>query len=71
MSPNPPGSEAATIAADRTLLPGQLAIGKQEVRVGTTTTDLVLGEVQAFGKKRMGAADWARGTSFPDGAAFS
>jgi methionyl-tRNA formyltransferase len=60
----------ATIADDRTLVPGQLSIGKQEVRVGTTTTDLVLGEVQAFGKKRMRAADWARGTAFPDGAAF-
>ena len=60
----------ATIADDRTLVPGQLSIGKQEVRVGTTTTDLVLGDVQAFGKKRMPAADWARGTSFPDGAAF-
>jgi methionyl-tRNA formyltransferase len=60
----------ATIADDRTLVPGQLSIGKQEVRVGTTTTDLVLGDVQAFGKKRMRAADWARGTAFPDGAAF-
>ena len=61
----------ATIADERTLVPGQLSIGKQEIRVGTTTTDLVLGEVQAFGKKRMRAADWARGTSFPDGAAFA
>jgi methionyl-tRNA formyltransferase len=61
----------ATIADDRTLVPGQLLIGKQEVRVGTTTTDLVLGDVQAFGKKRMRAADWARGTSFTDGAAFA
>lgn len=61
----------ATIADDRTLVPGQLSIGKQEVRVGTTTTDLVLGDVQAFGKKRMRAADWARGTSFPEGAAFA
>jgi methionyl-tRNA formyltransferase len=61
----------ATIADDRTLVPGQLRIGKQEVRVGTTTTDLVLGDVQAFGKKRMRAADWARGTSFADDAAFA
>jgi methionyl-tRNA formyltransferase len=61
---------AATIAEERTLVPGQLQIDKQEVRVGTTTTDLVLGEVQAFGKKRMRAADWARGTAFPEGAAF-
>lgn len=60
----------ATIADDRTLVPGQLSIGKQEVRVGTTTTDLVLGDLQAFGKKRMRAADWARGMSFPDGAVF-
>ncbi|MEV7396541.1 methionyl-tRNA formyltransferase [Aeromicrobium sp. NPDC092404] len=61
----------ATIADDRTLVPGQLWIGKQEVRVGTTTTDLVLGEVQAFGKKRMRAADWARGTSFADSPVFA
>ena len=60
----------ATIADERTLVPGQLAIGKQEVRVGTTTTDLVLGDVQAVGKKRMRAADWARGTTFTDDAMF-
>jgi methionyl-tRNA formyltransferase len=56
----------ATIAEDRTVPPGRLSIGKREVRVGTTTTDLVLGDVQAVGKKRMPAADWARGTTFPD-----
>lgn len=61
----------ATIADDRTLVPGQLQVGKREVRVGTTTTDLVLGDVHAFGKKRMPAADWARGTSFADDAAFA
>lgn len=61
----------ATIADERTLVPGLLSIGKREIRVGTTTTDLVLGDVQAFGKKRMRAADWARGTSFPDDAAFT
>lgn len=61
----------ATIADERTLVPGLLSIGKQEIRIGTTTTDLVLGDVQAIGKKRMRAADWARGTSFPDDAAFT
>ena len=61
----------ATIADDRTLVPRQLRVDKQEVRVGTTTTDLVLGDVQAFGKKRMRAADWARGTSFANDAAFA
>lgn len=60
----------ARIAAERTLLPGELRIGKQEVRVGTTTTDLVLGDVQAVGKRRMPAADWARGTTFGEDATF-
>ncbi|MET1039176.1 MAG: methionyl-tRNA formyltransferase [Aeromicrobium sp.] len=54
----------ATIAEERTLEPGRLGIGKREVRVGTATTDLVLGDVQAVGKKRMAAPDWARGTTF-------
>ena len=49
---------------DDTLPPGRIEVGKREVRVGTSTTDLVLGEVQAVGKKRMAAADWARGTTF-------
>lgn len=50
-----------TIAEDATLEIGQVEIGKREVRVGTTTTDLVLGDVQAVGKKQMAAADWGRG----------
>jgi methionyl-tRNA formyltransferase len=58
------------IAEERTLAPGRIAVGKSEVRVGTTTTDVVLGEVQAVGKKRMPAADWARGTTFDDEPAF-
>ncbi len=58
----------ATIADDSTLEPGHLGVGKREVRVGTATTDLVLGDVQAVGKKQMAAADWARGTRPADGA---
>lgn len=50
-----------TIAEESTLKPGVAAIGKREVRVGTTTTDVVLGEVQPHGKKAMPAADWGRG----------
>ncbi|MRK01550.1 methionyl-tRNA formyltransferase [Aeromicrobium sp. S22] len=61
----------ARIAEDRTLEPGRIGVGKREVRVGTTTTDVVLGEVQAVGKKRMPAADWARGTSFDTEPRFS
>ena len=61
----------ATIADESTLEPGRLLIGKREVRVGTSTTDLVLGDVQAVGKKRMAAADWARGTTFDAEPFFS
>lgn len=61
----------ATISDERTLAPGRLGIGKREVRVGTSTTDLVLGEVQAVGKKRMPAPDWARGTTFDADPTFS
>jgi methionyl-tRNA formyltransferase len=58
-------------AEDSTLEAGRLEVGKREVRVGTATTDVVLGEVQSFGRRRMPAADWARGTSFADVPAFS
>ena len=60
-----------TIAADKTLAPGRIQVSKHEIRVGTATTDLVLGEVQAVGKKSMAAPDWARGTSFGDDPTFT
>ncbi len=47
--------------------PGELRIGKQEVLVGTGTDPVRLGEVKAFGKRQMPAADWARGLR-PDAA---
>ena len=59
------------VADDSTLEPGHLDIGKREVRVGTATTDVVLGEVQPFGRKRMPAADWARGATFPGAAVLT
>jgi methionyl-tRNA formyltransferase len=43
------------------LEPGTLAVTKNAVLVGTGTTAVRLGEVKAFGKKLMPAADWARG----------
>lgn len=43
------------------LAPGEVAISKHEVRVGTATNDVLLGEVQPRGKKPMAAADWGRG----------
>lgn len=54
-----------TATVDDTLEPGRMAITKHEVRVGTATTDVILGDVQAVGKKQMAAADWARGARMP------
>lgn len=52
------------------LAPGELAVGKNEVLVGTATTPVRLGDVKAFGKKQMAAADWSRGVRLPEGARF-
>lgn len=43
------------------LEPGQLLVEKSRVLVGTATTAVELGDVQAPGKKPARAADWARG----------
>jgi methionyl-tRNA formyltransferase len=56
--------------ADGALAPGELLVGKNAVAVGTGTGALVLGEVKAFGKKQMPAADWARGVRIEPGARF-
>jgi methionyl-tRNA formyltransferase len=51
-----------TVAADQEPLPpGRLAVTKKAVHVGTATRPVRLGDVQAFGKRQMPAADWARG----------
>jgi len=55
--------------ADREPLPpGRLEVTKNAVLVGTGTHPVRLGEVKAFGKKLMAAADWARGVQFPESA---
>ncbi|NLT56991.1 MAG: methionyl-tRNA formyltransferase [Actinomycetales bacterium] len=41
--------------------PGALAVTRREVLVGTGTGPVVLGDVQAQGKRVMAAVDWARG----------
>jgi methionyl-tRNA formyltransferase len=56
--------------ADGSLPPGELAVGKNAVAVGTGSGALVLGDVKAFGKKQMPAADWARGVRIEPGARF-
>jgi len=53
---------------DTSLAPGELAVDKNRVRVGTASHAVVLGEVRAQGKKAMAAADWARGTRPAAGA---
>ena len=50
------------VTDEDTLPPGAIVAGKREVRVGTGTTDVVLGSVTAPGRRPMAAADWARGT---------
>lgn len=52
------------------LAPGVLAVGKNDVLVGTGTDAVRLGEVKAFGKKQMNAADWARGVRLDAEACF-
>ncbi|MFC5730067.1 MULTISPECIES: methionyl-tRNA formyltransferase [Nocardioides] len=52
------------------LSPGAIRVGKNEVLVGTATTPVRLGELKAFGKKQMAAADWARGVRLPEAASF-
>ena len=47
--------------------PGAVAVGKNRVVVGTGTHAVLLGDVKAFGKKQMPAADWARGVRLETG----
>jgi methionyl-tRNA formyltransferase len=48
-------------AAPPDLGPGELFAGRQAVFAGTGSRPVRLGEVQAPGKRRMNATDWARG----------
>ena len=52
------------------LEPGVLEVTKNAVFVGTATDPVRLGEVKAFGKKQMQAADWARGARVASGERF-
>jgi len=58
------GSAAGNAAdgpAAVSLAPGQLRVERAAVYVGTGTVPVLLGDVQPQGKRRMPAADWARG----------
>ena len=50
-----------TPTGEGSLVPGEAALGKNEVLVGTADGDVRLGTIQPPGKKMMNAADWARG----------
>ncbi|SDS68864.1 methionyl-tRNA formyltransferase [Friedmanniella luteola] len=58
------------VPVDGALPPGRLQVGKAAVLVGTGSTPLRLGQVQAPGKRPMAAADWARGVQLPVDAAL-
>lgn len=60
---------AVTVASGHDPLePGRIAVSRSAVHVGTGSDPVRLGEVKAFGKRQMPAADWARGAGLPPDA---
>jgi methionyl-tRNA formyltransferase len=55
------GMAPAVPAARGGLGPGELSVSRSGVAVGTATDPVELGDVQPGGKRRMSAAEWARG----------
>ncbi|KAA9160340.1 methionyl-tRNA formyltransferase [Amycolatopsis acidicola] len=62
---------AVTVLDEDPLPPGELRVERKRVVAGTATQPVRLGEVQAQGKKRMAATDWARGTRIDQGERLS
>ena len=56
-----PVRDCAPAPAAEPLRPGELRVSKSGVLVGTATHPVQLGDVQPGGKRRMPAAEWARG----------
>jgi methionyl-tRNA formyltransferase len=52
---------------DLHLAPGEMEVTKHSVRIGTGSHPIELTDVQPQGKKRMPAADWARGVRITSG----
>ena len=64
VSPDVPGTAGlpgGAPAAPPDLAPGELHVGRRAVLVGTGSLPVRLGDVQAPGKRRLTASDWARG----------
>ncbi|MTD55909.1 methionyl-tRNA formyltransferase [Amycolatopsis pithecellobii] len=59
------------VTGENGLAPGELRVERKRVLAGTATQVVALGEVQAQGKKRMAATDWARGTRIEQGERLS
>ena len=53
------------------IAPGELAVSRREVDVGTGSAAVRLGCVQPHGKKSMAAPDWARGVRIEPGERFA
>ncbi|HEX3779231.1 MAG TPA: methionyl-tRNA formyltransferase [Pseudonocardiaceae bacterium] len=59
------------VVTDDPPAPGEIRVERRQVLVGTATVPVRLGDVQAPGKKRMAATDWARGTRIEAGERWS
>jgi methionyl-tRNA formyltransferase len=59
------------VEAGEPLAPGEIRVERKRVLVGTATDPVALGDVQAQGKKRMSATDWARGARIEAGERIS
>ncbi|XVS62501.1 methionyl-tRNA formyltransferase [Actinosynnema sp. CA-299493] len=59
------------VEAEEPLAPGEIRVERKRVLVGTATDPVALGDVQAQGKKRMSATDWARGARIEAGERIS
>jgi len=60
----------AEVSPSGILAPGEIAVTKRAVRVGTASGAVLLGTVQPQGKRPMAAADWARGVRIEPGEKF-
>ena len=65
------GADAEVDVSIRAITPGELAVSKRAVDVGTGSAAVRLGRVQPHGKKPMAAPDWARGVRIKPGERFA
>jgi methionyl-tRNA formyltransferase len=66
----PVATQPPKLDGGSTLPPGALLVERNRVLVGTATSPVVLGHVQAPGKKPMAADAWARGARVESGEKF-